>query len=802
MKTSAQSKIFTSVKQPKIYTVLGIFPFVFLAVMVGFFIYAMDSYASNSIYLGDTCTPYNEGWQLVREGRGSKTVSIPFSEADVPAYECISFVNTLPDTVNDRDVIATRLLNQNVTVYIDGKLRYKFAQELDGPYRLDIVSRYIMLDLNEEDAGKRIQIDGYRTVDGSRKYVDFYIGTKSGVIDHYLESNIFAIMMALFFLLLGAMLAVVGLIFRIVSRGAVRIDNIGWILFSVSLWDATQSEFRDLFFTDVKAISLMPTACLLLFVLTITLYFNNLQKGRYGRVFAVYEFALIIFSVAIVILQILHIFDLTRAIYIVFGFIGIMATLMFITIYIDFKRGFVKEYLSICVGVAILSVCGIAQALVFIGDSFSNSAAPLLIGTAAFCVCALVHTISDYFKMDTERKAALASADIRSQFLANMSHEIRTPINAVLGMNEMILRESHESDILNYSADVDSAARVLLVLVNDILDFSKLESGKMTLVETNYQLKPLILAAYNLIKSRAQEKNLEVKLDVEEDMPSKLCGDDVRIKQIVTNLITNAVKYTKKGTVGIKVFKSVSPEGDFLLNVHVSDTGIGIREEEKDKLFEAFARVDEKRNRNIEGTGLGLPITGQLVKLMNGTIEVDSVYGQGSTFKVSIPQRVISLSPIGRITEESFENHVQKKASKDLFIAPEAKILIVDDVAMNLRVATSLLKNTQVQIDTASSGAECLEKICKEYYHMIFLDHMMPGMDGIETFRRMKQLKDENLNQDTPIVMLTANAITGAREQFMEEGFDDYLSKPFAVGDLQKMIIKYLPKELITLKES
>lgn len=799
MKKTLGQKIMGPLNNTRIYAMLGLIPFVILAVMFIYFAMVSNVGISDNLLAGDVCNEYNTGWEFVRISGDSNTVEIPFAEPNVPAGECVSFVNTLPDGLNDRDVLMTHLINQNANVYIDGKLRGRYFQDEGGLYKRDIASRYMMINLYEIDSGKEIRIDGYRPIDGSRRFTDCFIGTKNGLIIYILKSHIFDIGMALFFLVVGGAIAVTGMVLRIITRNAIRIDYIGWILFSVSLWDATQSEFRDLFFTNIKVASMAPSICLMLFAITVALFFNTLQNGRYGCLYTIYVLAIALYFVVTLILQILRIFDFAQAIYYVFGFIGLIVVIMIVTIAVDAKAGYAKGYLSICIGGFLLTVFGAAQTYAFVTDSFNTRATPLLVGTAAFCVCALIHTINDFLRIDSERKAAIATADIRSQFLANMSHEIRTPINAILGMNEMILRESHEEDISTYAADVDSAGKLLLVLVNDILDFSKLESGKMNLVDADYNLKTMILAAYNLIKTRAQEKNLEVTLEVDENMPSKLNGDEVRIKQVLTNLITNAVKYTGKGSVGIKVFSTASSDGGFVLNIHVRDTGMGIREEDKDKLFEAFARLDEKKNRTVEGTGLGLPITGQLVKLMNGTIEVDSVYGQGSTFKVAIPQKVVSADPIGDITNVSFEDRVQKRAAKDRFVAPEAKILIVDDVAMNLRVATSLLKNTRIRVDTCSSGAECLEKICEEHYNVIMLDHMMPMMDGIETFHRFGELGDKNLNKNVPVIMLTANAVSGAREQFLDEGFDDYLSKPFSVSDLQKILIKHLPPELVTL---
>lgn len=407
--------------------------------------------------------------------------------------------------------------------------------------------------------------------------------------------------------------------------------------------------------------------------------------------------------------------------------------------------------------------------------------------------------VAEKAKEEAERAKEIAQQANRakSDFLANMSHEIRTPINAVLGMDEMILRESTNPQILEYASDIKQAGSMLLSLINDILDFSKIESGKMDIIPVDYDLGILLGDTIDMIRSRAEEKKLQLELKIESTTPVHLHGDEVRLRQIITNILTNAVKYTPEGKVTLTVSgKKVSDEA-VQLYISVKDTGIGIKEEDMGRLFDSFQRVDESRNRNIEGTGLGLSITMRLLNLMGSGLEVKSTYGEGSDFYFYLEQKQLDDEVIGDDVLKYYENEKGKNSiSTEQFYAPDAKILVVDDNEMNIKVFLGLLKNHGMQIDTATSGKECLALIEKNAYHIIFMDHQMPEMDGVETLKRIRELQN-NPSKDAVIIILTANAVSGAREMFLQEGFRDYLSKPIIAVQLEKMIQKYLPKELL-----
>lgn len=387
------------------------------------------------------------------------------------------------------------------------------------------------------------------------------------------------------------------------------------------------------------------------------------------------------------------------------------------------------------------------------------------------------------------REEAMEANRAKSTFLANMSHEIRTPINVMLGMNEMILRESESREVVQYAKSVEKAGNYLLSLINNILDITRIESKKLDIIEEKFSLRQLVQEVCLIGAKQAEAKNLEFVVDVEKTLPEYLIGDALHIKQVILNLINNAVKYTKKG----KIFLEVCQE-EKQISFSVKDTGIGIKKEDMEALFDMFMRADIKRHRNIEGSGLGLTIAKELCEQMGGHIQAESIYGKGSNFTVYFPLKDAGTEKIGQWKVVEGEP-VQEKRKK--FFASEAQILLVDDSEQNIQVITSLLRRTGVQLDTAASGFECIEKVRNKKYHLIFLDYMMPEMDGIETFHRLK--KEVN-GQSVPVIALTADVSTGIHQHFLSEGFSDYLSKPVMWEKLEELLLQWLPAALVSMK--
>lgn len=383
----------------------------------------------------------------------------------------------------------------------------------------------------------------------------------------------------------------------------------------------------------------------------------------------------------------------------------------------------------------------------------------------------------------------------KNSFFASMSHEIRTPINTIIGLNEMIIRESSEETTKEYAANIQSASKMLLNLVNDILDLSQMEMKKMEIVPLEYKTEELFSGLINMIKVRLDEKKLDFRVDIDENLPSVLLGDMKRVAQVLLNILTNAAKYTQEGSVTLTVRMEKAKEDEISLIAAVSDTGIGIRKEDLEHIYDSFKRADARKNLKVEGSGLGLSITKQLVDLMNGEITVDSIYTKGSVFTITLPQKVVEWTPIGDVKFLS-RNKAVTNEYRQSFEAPEARVLIVDDNPMNSMVESKLLKETKIKIDIAESGARCLEMTKRKYYHVILMDYMMPEMDGAQTLRLLRK-QENGLCRDSAVVVLSANSVAEARGQYLEDGFDGYLEKPIQGKLMEAEILKFLPDEII-----
>ena len=442
------------------------------------------------------------------------------------------------------------------------------------------------------------------------------------------------------------------------------------------------------------------------------------------------------------------------------------------------------------------------------------------LAVAIIFVVSFGEKIAENNQLREDRRIAELANTAKSDFLANMSHEIRTPINAVLGMNEMILHESLQardllpkerevirgifSDICGYSSNIDSAGKNLLSIINDILDFSKIEAGKLSIVETDYKLSSVLNDVSNMIAFKARDKELDFRVEVDENLPDGLHGDEVRVRQIITNLLNNAVKYTQTGSVKLSMHPETGAPaaagGTLRLIITVEDTGIGIRPEDLDRLFQKFERVDLQKNSTVEGTGLGLAITHSLLDMMGGSITVESTYGKGSVFTAVLPQRVVSVEPVGDFQKKFKSGLEAMHERREAFRAPDAHILIVDDTRMNLTVAESLLKKTGIEIDSVLSGPEAIVLCRSIRYDLILMDQRMPGMDGTEAMRQIRAQTD-GLNTNTPFICLTADAVSGARNRYLALGFTDYLSKPIDSRTLEKMLMDYLPKDKVLVEK-
>ncbi|MCR4990070.1 MAG: response regulator [Lachnospiraceae bacterium] len=395
-------------------------------------------------------------------------------------------------------------------------------------------------------------------------------------------------------------------------------------------------------------------------------------------------------------------------------------------------------------------------------------------------------------QLNAEKDRADKANAAKSDFIANVSHEIRTPINAVLGMDEMILRETKEESTRQYAYDIKSAAQTLHGIINEILDLSKMESGKMEIIPINYNMRSLLNDTINMIQFKADDKHLNFTVEADPLIPAGYVGDEIRIKQILTNILSNSVKYTEQGDVILRIDgKRDTNESYEILHFEVEDTGIGMKKEDIDNISQEYRRFEAEKNRNVEGTGLGMTITMQLLDMMNSKLQIESEYGKGTKVSFDLRQPIWDDNMLGDFKKEKETGIVEEYEYEKQFEAPLSKVLVVDDNAINRKVFRGLLKETKLIIDEAESGAVCINLVKKNKYDIVFMDHMMPDMDGIETFHNMQKLEG-NMSKDAPVIMLTANAVGGAKELYLREGFDDFIAKPIVPEELEKMIKKYL----------
>lgn len=405
-------------------------------------------------------------------------------------------------------------------------------------------------------------------------------------------------------------------------------------------------------------------------------------------------------------------------------------------------------------------------------------------------VVVYAHSFYVLYRQESKKFADKLSSDMKERFLTTLAHDVRTPLSSVLGMNEAILKESTEENILSYATDVDTAGKILMSLINDTLDYAKLKAGKTKLNETEYKVKDVVSFCYNMEAQKARKKNLKFTVNVDENTPSVLYGDPTRVQQIAFNLLANSVKYTDKGEIEFCIGYETRKADEILLTITVKDTGKGMDEEKIREMF-ATKRKGEEDFDTAYGSGLGIPITMKLVKLMHGTISVNSKPDEGTVFVIKLPQKVVSAAPVEQVAVDIPAAEEEVKPQDNGFRAPNVNMLVVDDVKLNLKVVNSLLKKSEMKIDNALSGEECLEMTHTKKYDIILLDHMMPGKDGIVTLWEIRRDK-ENLNHNTPVIMMTANAGSGAKEEYMGIGFSDYISKPFNLAQLQYLVKKHV----------
>ena len=769
----------------------GILGGIFLSVIL-FFLCGELFFREKDPALDGESTLYEGLWERVFADGTREAVTVP-GKCDVAIGEVVRIETTLPTNQTDT-WFCMRSSQEDMKVYVDGELRTEYSTEGIRPFGKTSASAYVFFRIYDTDAGKTLAVELVSDSTYGGLMNEVYTGDKHDIWRGFFRECSLVLFVSLFMLVVSFVVVVAGQILRIVYKKHVDISYLGLGTMLISLAMISESRVRQFFLPSQTVAAIVGLLLTMLVPYPFLAYMDRLQKKRYEKVYFVVEVCILINFVVSVALQVLNVKDFIDTMVIAYGLIVLMVVVVAVTIGIDVKNGKVREYKEIIIGLIAMMVVAIWETcLTFMPGMGQNGGVALSIGLIILLFMAAFKTGRDMIAIEREKQEAILAGVSKTRFLANMSHEIRTPINTIIGMNEMILRENRDDAIKEYAQNVEDASKLLLGLINDVLDFSKIEAGRMDILENEYHVSTLLSDVSQGIRLKAESKNLKMKVMIEESLPSVLKGDEIRIRQILNNLLSNAVKYTLEGTVMLSV-RGIRSEEGFALKMSVSDTGIGIRKTDIDRLFGSFTRLEEKKNRYIEGTGLGLNITRQLVELMGGTIHVQSEYGKGSDFTVVIPQQVIDETPIGNIRDAYKRDKEKIQAEKMGLFAQEAEILVVDDNHMNIEVIKALLKRTGIRIDTAGGGKECLELCRKKKYDLILMDHMMPDPDGIETMHLLRK-DTESKNRDVKIIVLTANALAGMQEKYLAEGFTDYVSKPIVAEVLEKVLYKHLPKE-------
>ncbi|MBQ7067327.1 MAG: response regulator [Lachnospiraceae bacterium] len=775
---------------------------------------------------------FNKDWVMTwQDGDRFEIEKLPFLGQSKPKEQVV-LENTIPEKYFGK-TMAFLSADKSLRVWMDNELVYEFGMEDIRSFGSTPGSVYNFIDIPYDLTSGKIRIEMVSPYDDyAAKVSAITIGDRDVLILNLLQDNLVYILLNILILICGTIFFVLFLIQLASKQDTGGMQYLFGYCVVASLYYFVETKILHIFYGNQTFYSVLVFLCVMMLPFFIGLYYANGILGVYKKRWKILlglDCANIFIQM---VLQLTNTVDFMNMVFFSHALIAI-TVLAVAKSYLDIMKE--KKDKSILIGMGGLLFMGIGGTIdivrmyiVAVGDMGKFSR----FGTACFSIIMLYQHFSQVIKgytcnveensrllkhemeyiekknaqlesanklAEEARQDAMAANAAKDKFLAHMSHEIRTPINAVLGMDTMILRETKDMHIKEYALDIQNAGQNLLSLINDILDFSKIESGKLEIINIEYDFSSLIHDISNMIKTKARAKKLELQIHVDEKLPSKLLGDDVRIRQVLVNLLNNSVKYTQKGKVVLSVDGRVEGR-KVILDFCIQDTGIGIKEEDISKLFKEFERIEEKRNRNIEGTGLGINITTQLLLLMGSKLNVESVYGEGSKFYFTLEQQIVDSTPIGNL-EERIKEQSTEYSYTSTFLAPEARILAVDDNMINLKVFVSLLKPTRIGIDVADSGKACLNMITKNHYDLIFLDHMMPEMDGIETLHRMKEI-NENQCENSPVVALTANAITGAKEMYLAEGFDAFLPKPINPEKLEQMILKLLPRELLQFNVS
>ena len=755
--------------------------------VVGLMIYGENFWPDERNYTDFSLEDYSDGWQRLDADGSYKDIVVP-GEYEMSVSDRLVIQKKITGVFADRLYVSFDSEKQDVYAYINDKLVYEYSTKDTRMFGNNSPGALMFIPVKKADEGRmlRVELIGNNNYSGVLDKIS--IGTQLGITLDLFEKEKLSLFLAGLLILLGLIAFIIGVIVKLSYNKTLPLFYSGWAVMCAGLWALSESTTRQFIAPNFSLISYITYISLMMLPFVMSMYFDRLQECRYRIFYMISEVLTIFVGYLGIVLQFFNKTDLSGVL--PFAFIGILLAIgiFIVTLISDFIQGYIKRLLPETVGIIGAMIAGVVQIIAYKNHPTSMNRVIILFGLLFMIVMSYIKSLSNVRIMERDMYAAVQAQEASTAFLTRMSHEMRTPINAILGMNKMILRESKEENILDYARDVNGAGNYLLSIVNEVLDLAKVNAGKIEIEEEDYELLDMVRECYALVRPRAKASRLAFEVDMSDVLPSVLRGDKERIIQVITNLLTNAVKYTPEGRITLSVNGKIF-EGRLLLIVKVADTGIGVEEENIPYLFDSFRRVNEFQHKKIEGTGLGLTITKQLIDLMDGSISVESEVGKGTTFTVVIPQEIRSIEPCGVFSMGP--NGDRRVADRHEVFDILGKILVIDDVAINLRVFSMLLKNTDIVVDTAISGAEAIEKIKSTKYDMILIDHLMPGMDGVELKGILDSL-ESNPNKDTPLIMQTANAVVGAKEEYERLGFDDYIEKPIKEEELRKLLRKYI----------
>lgn len=769
---------------------IGLFYLFAILIIIGLVVVIMYKNAWNSKFLEGKYIEYNNGWHLQSDVEDCGEIQLPetFNQKDATVYK---ITNTLPDGLTDLTVMCIRASQQLIDVYVEDELVYSYPEEDYLYFGKTYGSSWCFVEMQPEWSGKDVSVEFTSHFDRFRgMFGKIYIGSRNGIVNSLMYKYGIPMFIGIVIIIFSMVFILYYFMLKLYGRNWKQLLYLGLSAFSLAIWIVCENKLKQFVFGNVVVCNMLAFLCLILIPVPFLLCVNELEKGRHKKIILPLTLIVIIDFFIQIILYLKNVFDLLEMTF-------VSHILMIVTIVVIIGTLIETYHNKKNRDIASYGLCFTALVIFALGEivSFYLNERPEQMGIFLSIGCLIFISMQGYFsvyrvmELITEREKAIAANEAKTFVLSQVNHEIRTPLNAIFGMNQMILTEDINDNVRNYASNIKAASDTLESLVNEILDFSRIEEGKTVLVNIPYNFKNMLNEVIWMVKFRIATKDIQFIYNIPENIPEKYMGDELRIKQILLNLLVNAVKYTDRGYVKLDL-TCVVGDGNVDFTYKVADSGRGIPEDEIHHIFDRFVRVNEKNNLNIEGTGLGLTITKELLECMGGSINVESIYGQGTIFTIKYRQKIVPASETIKTSKKS-----------DAEIFKDRNILVVDDSTTNLAVIAGVLKNTGIHVDCVISGDKCLEAVEKTAYDLIFMDYLMPHMSGVLTLNNLRKLEGQGkvrhkIGQTRiPVVVLTANGTAIDREQCKNEGFDEFVSKPVKKDVLMEVIKRFLDED-------